>query len=80
MRTGSQFIGIISLLAFHSAHWFDLHSSQLVSVCVLEEENNAKILSVDISTTFIFIAQKVEMVKCKLRPKQKQLHYAQTAC
>lgn len=49
---------------------------ELISFCVLQEENSGTVYSLDMDITFIFIKQKDkrEMVKCKLCPGQKQLH------
>lgn len=43
-----------------------------------EAENRDAVCSMDMDITYIFIAQKGEgmMVKCKLHPGRKQLHYA----
>lgn len=43
-----------------------------------EAENRDAVCSMDMDITYIFIAQKGKgmMVKCKLHPGRKQLHYA----
>lgn len=50
---------------------------ELISFCVLQEENSGTVYSLDMDiTSFFFFKQKDkrEMVKCKLCPGQKQLH------
>lgn len=59
---------LLACLPIDSTYRLHLHYTQLISFCVLEEENSVAVYSEDMDITFIFPTQKdkSKMVTCKL--------------
>lgn len=85
MSTGSckepvQFLELLVCLPIDLVYRFHLHLlyNQLILVRVPEEEKGDAVYTTYMNILFIFIAQKHEslMVKLKLHPDLKEMHYA----